>query len=255
MLVPRPHDRARHRRCLRREHGVLHRHRRRRGQARRPGGQLGHLHNIYNGSVLNAEIGANAVDGSKVLDAAIAHADLANDSVNSANVVNESLTASDLATDSVNATEIANDAIDSGEIATDSLLASDLAGASVGASELQDAAVGTAELASNAVTGAKVAGNTLTTADIAGADVNGGGINVPTGYVPNGRCRQLDASVGGAKAGEAVVFSIKAALQDGVVIYGQRVPSDGHVTYSVCNFSGTTQAQIDDIPVRVITFG
>ena len=126
-------------------------------------------------------------------------------------MVNESLTSSDLATDSVNATEIANNAIDSGEIAADSLLASDLAGASVGASELQDAAVGTAELASNAVTGAKVAGNSLTTADIAGADVNGGGISVPTGYVPNGRCRQLDASVGGATAGEAVVFSIKAA--------------------------------------------
>ena len=57
------------------------------------------------------------------------------------------------------------------------------------------------------VTSAKVPGNALTTADIAGADVNGGAINVPPGYVPNGRCRQLDANVGGAKAGEAVVFS------------------------------------------------
>ena len=28
------------------------------------------------------------------------------------------------------------------------------------------------------------------------------------------------------------------------MIYGQRVPSDGHVTFSVCNFSGTTQAPI-----------
>ena len=161
----------------------------------------------------------------------------------------------DLATDSVNATEVANNSIDSGEIASDSVLASDLAGASVGASELQDAAVGTAELASNGVTGAKVAGNTLTTADIAGADVNGGGVSVPTGYVPNGRCRQLDANVGGAKAGEAVIFSVKAALQDGVVIYGQRVPSAGHVMFDVCNVSGTTQVAIDDLPVRVITFG
>ena len=100
-----------------------------------------------------------------------------------------------------------------------------------------------------------MAGNSLTTADIAGADVNGGGINMPTGYVPNGRCRQLDASVGGATAGEAVVFSIKAPLQDGVMIYGQRVPSNGHVMYDVCNFSGTTQAAISDLPVRVITFG
>jgi hypothetical protein len=210
---------------------------------------------IGNGQVLNQDLGADAVDGSKVLDASIAHADLASGAVNSANVFDESLTSSDLATDSVNATEVANNSIDSGEIAADSVLASDLAGASVGASELQDAAVGGAELASNAVTGAKVAGNTLTTADIAGADVNGGGISVPTGYVPNGRCRQLDANVGGATAGEAVLFSIKSPLQDGVVIYGQRVPSAGHVMFDVCNFSGATQAQIDDIPVRVITFG
>ena len=201
--------------------------------------------NIYNGSVLNAEIGADAVDGSKILDAAIAQADLAGNSVGSAQIQ----------TDGVGATEIANDSIDSGEIFNDSLFASDLAGSSVGTSELQDAAVATADLANSAVTGAKVAGNSLTTADIAGADVNGGGISVPTGYVPNGRCRQLDANVGGAKAGEGVVFSLKAALQDGVVIYGQRVPSDGHVTFSVCNFSGTTQAAISDIPVRVITFG
>jgi hypothetical protein len=201
--------------------------------------------NIYNGSVLNAEIGDGAVDGSKILDAAIAQTDLANSSVGS----------SQIQTDAVGASEVADNSIDSGEIFNESLLASDLGSGSVGASELQDAAVGTAEITNNAITGAKVAGNTLTTADIAGADVNGGGISVPTGYVPNGRCRQLDANVGGAKAGEGVVFSIKAALQDGVVIYGQRVPSDGHVTFSVCNFSGATQAAISDMPVRVITFG
>ena len=122
--------------------------------------------------------------------------------------------------------------------------------------EILDGAVANADLASNAVTGSKVAANSLTTADIAGADVNGGGtFSVPTGYVPNGRCRQLDAYVGGATEGEAVVFSIKAALQDGIVIYGQRVPSDSHVMFDVCNFSGTTQAQISDLPLRVITFG
>jgi hypothetical protein len=90
--------------------------------------------------------------------------------------------------------------------------------------------------------------------DLEGADLSGGGISIPTGYVPNGRCRQLDASVGGAEAGQAVLFSVQAALQDGVVIYGQRVPSDGHVTFDVCNFSGTTQSAISDIPVHVLTF-
>jgi hypothetical protein len=90
--------------------------------------------------------------------------------------------------------------------------------------------------------------------ELLGADLSGGGISVPTGYVPNGRCRQLDASVGGTEAGQAVLFSVQGALQDGVVIYGQRVPSDGHVTFDVCNFSGTTQAAISDLPVHVVTF-
>jgi hypothetical protein len=201
------------------------------------------------------DLAADAVTGAKVLDGTLGNADLAADSVSSANVLDESLTSADLANDSVNATEIADGSIDSGEIVNDSLLASDLAGSSVGTSEILDGAVANADLGSNAVTSAKVANNTITTADIAGADVNGGGISVPTGFVPNGRCRQLDASVGGARAGEAVIFNIKAALQDGIVIYGQRVPSDGHVMFDVCNFSGTTQAAISNLPVRVITFG
>jgi hypothetical protein len=200
---------------------------------------------IAGAAVTNSKLGPNSVGSGKIIDGDVANADLANDSVNSANVVSESLTQSDLGYDSVNATEVADSAINSDEIENDSLLAGDLAGASVGSEEL----------ASNAVTGAKVAGNTLTTADIAGADVNGGGITVPAGSVPNGRCHQFDSAVAGATVGEAVVFSTKAALQDGVVIYGQRVPSNGHVTLSVCNFSGATQAAISDLPVRIITFG
>jgi hypothetical protein len=39
------------------------------------------------------------------------------------------------------------------------------------------------------------------------------------------------------------------------MISAQRVPSDGNVTLNVCNFSGTTQAAITNLPVRVITFG
>jgi hypothetical protein len=87
-----------------------------------------------------------------------------------------------------------------------------------------------------------------------GANLSGGEISVPAGYVPLGRCRQLDANIGGSKAGQAVVFSVQAPLQDGIIIYGARVPSDGHVTFNVCNFSGTTQVAIASLPVHVITF-
>ncbi len=211
---------------------------------------------IVDGEVKTADLANNAVRSNKIGAGQVKAPDIAADAVASANVVNESLTASDLGTDSVQATEVANDSIDSGEIANDSLFASDLGPASVTASELQDGAVGNVDLASNAVTGAKVAGNTLTTADIAGADVNGGGISVPTGYVPNGRCTQLDANVSGADGGRGAWCSRRTApLQNGVLIYGQRVASDGHVTFDVCNFTGATQAQINDLPVRVITFG
>ncbi len=87
-----------------------------------------------------------------------------------------------------------------------------------------------------------------------GANVSGGGILVSAGYVPIGRCRQLEASIAGSKAGEAVMFSVQGALQDGIIIYGARVPSDGHVTFNVCNFSGVAQAAITNLPVHVITF-
>jgi hypothetical protein len=210
---------------------------------------------IVDGEVKNADIAGNSITSNRIYPGSVMNTDLGDGAVDSAKILDESVSSSDLASNSVGATEIADSTIDSGEIVDDSLFDTDLATGSVRGPELLDGAVANADLASNAVTSAKVAANALTTADIAGADVNGGGVSVPTGYVPNGRCRQLDASVGGAKAGEAVVFSIKAALQDGVLIYGQRVPSDGHVTFSVCNFSGTTQAAINDMPVRLITFG
>ena len=47
--------------------------------------------------------------------------------------------------------------------------------------------------------------------------------------------------------------SIAQRVRD--LIYGPRVPSNGHVMFDVCNFSGTTQAAISNLPVRVITFG
>ena len=75
------------------------------------------------------------------------------------------------------------------------------------------------------------------------------------GAVASGRCKQFDISVSGAKAGEAVIVSTQGALQSGVVIYGQRIPSDGHATIDLCNFSGTTMSAISNLPVRVITFG
>jgi hypothetical protein len=158
--------------------------------------------------------------------------------------------------------------VDSGDIENRQVKRKDLGSNSVGSQNVIDGSLTNADLAAGILAGITgpvgPKGNPGAVGPrgpegaqgtgLEGADLSGGGISIPTGYVPNGRCRQLDASVGGAEAGQAVLFSVQAALQDGVMIYGQRVPSDGHVTFDVCNFSGTTQAAISDIPVHVLTF-
>ena len=51
------------------------------------------------------------------------------------------------------------------------------------------------------------------------------------------------------------MISNRAALPEGIVIYGARVPSADTVTMKVCNLSGATMAAIVDFPIRIITFG
>src|SRR3954447_3391253 len=175
--------------------------------------------------------------------------------IGSNDVIDGSLRSRDIKNGNVKKADIGRNQVTTVKIKPGNVRNDDLADGAVNSAKVSDESLTSADLASHAVTSAEVTNNTLTTADIAGADVNGGGISVPAGYVPNGRCRQFDANVGGAKAGEAVLFSVQAPLQDGIVIYGQRVPSDGHVMFDACNFSGTNQAAISDIPVRVMTFG
>jgi hypothetical protein len=175
--------------------------------------------------VQTSDIAADAVDASKIPAGAVGSEEISDDAV----------AQSEIATDGVQAAEIADGSVDSGEVSDNSLFAADLGPSSVGSSE--------------------VVNNSLTTADVAGADVNGATISLGSGAVANGRCRDFSVGIGGAKAGEAVVFSVKAAIPEGILIYGQQVPSDGIVTMKVCNMSGITMAAISNLPVRVITFG
>ena len=135
------------------------------------------------------------------------------------------------------------------------MTAFDLAANSVGNSELVSESVTNAKIGDNAVTGGKVSNNSLTTADIAGTDINPGIIGLDAGGVANGRCEDFSIGVGGAVAGEAVVVSLKAALPEGILLYGARVPSNGVVTLKICNLSGGAMPAITDFPIRIITFG
>jgi hypothetical protein len=195
---------------------------------------------IADAGVANADIAADAVDGTKILDAAIANPDIATGAIDSNSVLDESLTSSDLATDSVNATEIADSSIDSGEIVDNSLFSTDLAPDSVGSSEIAASAVGTSE----------VANESLTLSDIAGAATNGA---ISLSGIPNGRCNQVTFSVGAAQVGDTPIVTTRAAIQNGIVLYPNRVASAGHVEVNACNFSGTSMTPISNFPVRIIT--
>ena len=198
--------------------------------------------NIVDQSLTAADLQIGTIGTLRVQDNSLQAIDLAPDSV----------TGSEIATNAVGDTEIANDSIDSGEIIDNSLIAGDLGISSVGASEIATGAVGASEIATGAVGASEIANNTVSSFDLAGGTSNGA-INVSAGSIANGRCADLDTGVPGAVAGDAVIFSINGAAPAGVLFYGVRAASNGHVTLKVCNFTGGAMPAITNLPVSVIT--
>ena len=197
---------------------------------------------LANDAVTTSKLALNSVTSNRIVDGAVTQGDLATNSVGAAQIQ----------TNAVQATEIADNSIDSGEISGDSLFEDDLAANSVGNSELQDNAVGSANIINSSITGGDVLNNSLTTSDIAGAGING---QVNLANVPNGRCVQVNFAVPGSVVGEAVVIALNGTVQNGIILYPQRVSANGTVQANVCNFTGTTMNPIVDMPVRIITFG
>ena len=195
---------------------------------------------IKNGEVRQGDINDGGVTSHKIADGTVANSDIATGAIGSNSVLDESLTSSDLGTDSVGATEIADSSIDSGEIVDNWLFAADLAPNSVGSSEIAADAVGASE----------VANESLTLSDIAGAATNGA---ISLSGIPNGRCSQVTFNVGGAQVGDSPIVTTRAAIQNGIVLYPNRVASTGHVEVNACNFTGTSMTPISSFPVRIIT--
>jgi hypothetical protein len=197
---------------------------------------------IIDESILSQDIKNQEVRASDIHDGGVTNGKLQANAVTSGKVADESLTSDDLGTDSVGATEVADNSIDGGEIVNDSLTATDLA----------SSAAGESEIAANAVTGTKVANQSLTTADILGAESNGA---ISLSGIPNGRCTQVTFNVSSAAVGQSVLVSTRAAIQNGIVLYPNRVASAGHVEVNACNFSGGAMTAVSGFPVRVVTFG
>ena len=72
--------------------------------------------------------------------------------------------------------------------------------------------------------------------------------------IPDGRCSQVTFSVAGAEVGDSVIVSTRAAIQNGMMLYGVRVSSADHVEVNACNFTGGAMTPISNFPVKVMTF-
>ena len=112
--------------------------------------------------------------------------------------------------------------------------------------------VGTKDIIDNSVQSRDIRDQTVSTKDIVGADISGA---VSISSVSNGRCTQVELGVSGAKAGEVALVTAQGVMQNGIMFNAHRVATDGHVTMDVCNLTGTTMVPINDLPIRVITFG
>jgi hypothetical protein len=177
-------------------------------------------HDIVNGQVKSADLAAKAVKSVKIKNGGVKGIDLAAGSVSSTTVADGALTIADLAPGTIPA----------------------------------PAPVGTDQIVDGSVTGTDVANNSITLDDILGANVNGS-ISLGAGAVANGRCRQFGVLADGAVPGQAVIFSATGPVQDGITLYGSRVPAADTVTLDVCNHSGVAMSAIADLPVHVVTFG
>jgi hypothetical protein len=138
--------------------------------------------------------------------------------------------------------------------AANTVFSTDIVDGQVQTADLGDLAVTTRKIAFDTIGTGRIIDNTVSSADIKGADVKGS-ISLPAGGVLNGRCADFDLTTSGAKAGEAVVFSLRAAAPTGMLFVGTRVPADNHVTLRACNLTGGTSPAIAGLPVRIMTFG
>jgi uncharacterized protein YjbI with pentapeptide repeats len=101
--------------------------------------------------------------------------------------------------------------------------------------DIVDGEVKAADLSDNAVSSAKVVDESLTTADLKGADLNGSTIDLAAGAVPKGRCR--------------------TSVPTGMLFYGERAPADNRVLLKICNLTGERSPRIQQLPLRIVTFG
>jgi hypothetical protein len=160
----------------------------------------------------------------------------------------------DIVNGQVKAADLKKNAVTSDKIKDGNVGSADLAAGSVDGSKVTDGSLSGSDLAAGSLDGSKVKDESLTFSDIAGGEATGN-VSFNAGFIANGRCRDFVFSIGGdATTGDAVVFSVRGPMQQGVFLYGTQVISDTQVGGEICNLSGTTMTAITELPVRLLTF-
>ena len=143
---------------------------------------------VADGSITAAQLAADCVIETRILDDAVTNAKIAPNAVTATSIANNTITATQIAGDTITSTEIAENAIGQSElapnsvtsahIALDVIVAEDLAANSITVSELQDNAVTANKIINDAVITSKILDQNVTTAKIADGNVTSGKIGV-----------------------------------------------------------------------------
>jgi hypothetical protein len=152
----------------------------------------------------------------------------------------------------VSSHDIKNKSIRSVDIKDGQVKTADLHAGAVDGSKVGDGSIANLDLANDAVNSAKVADNSLGLTDLVGIEKAG---TVSLSGIANGRCTQVTVGLDGAELGQAALIMTDDVIQNGIVLYAQRVKSAGLLEVDACNFSGGAMTSISDLPVRVFTFG
>jgi hypothetical protein len=156
------------------------------------------------------------------------------------------------AANTIGSDDIIDESIQSQDIKDGAVRYPDIALNSITSGKLVNGQVTASDVGANAIDSSKVLNDSLTTADLKGVAVNGA---ASVSGIPNGRCAQVTFSVSGTQVGETPLVSTRAAIQNGIVFYAQRVSNPGQIEVNVCNFSGGAMTPLTDFPVRIVTIG
>jgi hypothetical protein len=154
------------------------------------------------------------------------------------------------------ATQLRPHSVGTKQLKTGAVTAPKIANGAVHARALAPRSVGRSQLGLNAVRSVNVARDSLSLADLVGADVHGS-IHGDAGAVAANSCTTADLVAGGAKVGQAVLFTFIGSTPPppGLVFEPLKVTSPDHISLRFCNPTGVASPAFSNVGVRVVMFG